>query len=207
MIKNKKVASGGLRYTGVLLVLILSALILAGRLGYFYLSDAERFPITTIKVAASYEHITHKELETILAKYLSDSFFALPVSELQAQLNALHWIDTAYVERVWPDTLKIKLVEKKPIAVWGNALMTKDGKLFNEGSVSEDLNIPHLKGPLTQQAEVLQVYEKLSKILSLYGLKASGLYLRDNQSWVLILGDGVKIYGKERVRGTIAAIL
>lgn len=202
--KRLEVDSGGLRYVGLLLVLVISALILAGRLGYLYLADAERFPITTVKVAASYEHVTHKELESVLAKHLSSSFFALPVSQLQNELNAINWIDTAYVERVWPDTLKIKLVEKKPVAVWGDALMTEDGKLFNEGAVPSDLNIPKLKGPQTQQLEVLQVYEKLSKILSSYGLNASGLNLRDNQSWVIILGSGVKIYlGKNELEARL----
>ncbi|HAU3762466.1 TPA: FtsQ-type POTRA domain-containing protein [Legionella pneumophila] len=195
-----EVNSVGLRYLTIMGLLILSALLLAGRLGYLYLADAERFPITTIKVAATYEHITHKELENVLAKYLDASFFLLSVKGLQSELNSMSWIDTAYVERVWPDTLKIKLTEKKPVAIWGDALMTRDGKLFNQGSVPSDLDIPKLKGPQSQQLEVLQVYEKLSKLLSSYGLNASGLYLRDNQSWVLLLNHSVKIYlGKKEL--------
>lgn len=186
--------SNGLRYMGLLSVLVIAAFLLAGRLGYLYLSDADRFPITTVKVAATYQHVTHKELETVLARHINSSFFALPVSQLQDELNEITWIDTVYIERVWPDTLKIKLVEKQPVAVWGDALMTVDGKLFNQGAVSADLNMPRLQGPIAQQAEVLQVYEKLSKILSSYGLNAGGLHLRANQSWVLTLSNGVKIY-------------
>ena len=200
MNKNRDVDSGNLRYICWLLILTLSAMFLACRLGYYYASDAERFPITTIKVAANYEHVTHKELEGVLAKYLSDSFFTLSVGGLQNELNEMSWIDTATVERVWPDTLKIRLVEKKPVAIWDNALMTEDGRLFNEGAVPEGLNLPKLKGPLSQQEEVLQVYENLSKILSMYGLNATGLHLRENQSWVLLLGNDIKIYlGKKEL--------
>lgn len=194
MNKNRDVGSGSLRYIFWLLILSLSAIFLACRIGYYYLSDAERFPVTTIKVAANYQHVSHKELEKILEKYLSNSFFSLPVRALQNELNEMSWIDTATVERVWPDTLKIRLVEKKPIAIWDNALMDEEGRLFNEGAVPEGFNLPHLKGPASQQAEVLQVYEKLSKILSIYSLNAKGLHLSDNQSWVLILRDGIKIY-------------
>jgi cell division protein FtsQ len=168
--------------------------VLAGRLGYWYLSDPEYFPITTIKVAASYEHVTHKELEDVLAKYVGDSFFALPARALQSELNEMTWVDRAIVERVWPDTLKIRLIEKKPVAIWGKSLMTSDGRLFSEGSDLGDLSLPKLKGPSSQQLEVLQVYEKLSKILSMYGLNATGLHLRDNQSWVLLIGSNIKIY-------------
>lgn len=200
MDKNRDVVSGNLRYICWLLVLSVSAIFLTFRLGYYYVSNAERFPVNTIKVAANYEHVTHKELENILSKYLSNSFFTFPVSELKDELNAIGWVDNAGVERIWPDTLKINIVEKKPVAIWDNALMTEDGRLFNEGAVPENLNIPRLNGPILQQMEVLQVYEKLSKILSSYGLNATGLHLRENQSWVLLLGNGTKIYlGKKEL--------
>lgn len=198
--KNKNNELNSLRYAGILSLLIISAVLLAGRLGYLYLSDPDRFPITTIKVAASYKHVSHKELETVLARHLSASFFALPVTRLQDELSAINWIDSAYVERVWPDTLKIKLVEKSPVAIWGDALMTADGKLFNQGAIPRDLSMPRLDGPIAQQSEVLQVYEKLSKILSSYGLNASGLQLSENQAWVLSLSNGTKIYlGKKEL--------
>ncbi|MFJ1268971.1 cell division protein FtsQ/DivIB [Legionella lytica] len=194
MSTNRSNESGSLRYICLLWGLILCAVILASRLGYWYLSDPEYFPITTIKVAASYEHVTHKELEDVLAKYVGDSFFALPARALQSELNEMTWVDRAIVERVWPDTLKIRLIEKKPVAIWGKSLMTSDGRLFNEGSDIGDLSLPKLKGPSSQQLEVLQVYEKLSKILSMYGVNATGLHLRDNQSWVLLIGSNIKIY-------------
>ncbi|NDA64671.1 MAG: FtsQ-type POTRA domain-containing protein [Chitinophagia bacterium] len=192
--KNNNTSATGLRYAALLSLLIVSALVLGGRLCYIFLGDAERFPINTIKVAASYQHVTHKELETVLAEYLNSSFFALPVARLQDELNNINWIDLAYVERVWPDTLKIKLVEKKPVAVWGDALITADGRLFSKGHIPEDLDIPHLYGPIEQYEEVLQVYEKLSKILSSYGLTAGGLRLSANQAWVLSLANSTKIY-------------
>lgn len=181
-------------YIGFLLFLMITAIVLVIRLGYSYLANASRFPVTTIKVAASYQHVTHKELESILAKHLEASFFSLPVTRLQNELNELNWIETAYVERVWPDTLKIKLVEKKPIAIWGESLMTGDGKLFSGGEIPSNLNLPQFKGPESSQLEVLQMYEKLSKILSSYGLTAIGLQLRENQSWVVSLTDNIQVY-------------
>ncbi len=205
MINKRENDSGSLRYVCSLWLLILSALFLVGRLGYHYwLANPSYFPITTVKVGASYEHVTHKELENILAKYANNSFFSLPANQLRQELNEISWVDTATIERVWPDTLKVKLVEKKPVAIWYNALMTEDGRVFGEGGIPKEMNLPYLKGPQSQQAEVLQVYEKLSKILSTYGLNAAGLHLRDNQSWVLLMGNGVKIYlGKKELEARL----
>lgn len=186
--------TGRLRYASFLTMLIVCAIFLAAHLFYLFVADAERFPINTVKIVASYQHITRKQLEGVLANYLNNSFFSLPVRRLYADLAALDWANQVRVERLWPDTLKITLVEKIPVATWNNALLTEDGELFNKGGATlTDSSLPHLSGPTNQQKEVLQVYEKMSKILSIYGLHAASLEWRDNQAWELTLANGVQL--------------
>ena len=190
--------AGRLRYRSLLTVLIASAMLLSGHLVYLFLSDANRFPISTVKIGASYQHITRKQLETVLSRYLQVSFFALPVNKLRNDLDALEWSDNVQIERVWPDTLKITLVEKSPVAVWNDSLMTNDGEVFHADAEQMDETLPHLSGPPMQQTDVLQIYQKLSKLLSIYGLHAASLQLRDNQAWELSLTNGIRLYlGKQ----------
>jgi len=185
--------SGRLRYASFLTVLIVVAFILAARLIYLYVADPQRFPIGTVKVVASYQHITHKQLATVLSDYLNSSFFTLSVRRLYGDLASLDWAKNVQIERIWPDTLKITLIEKIPIATWNKALITKKGEIFNEGGELTNSSLPHLSGPANQQKEVLQVYEKMSKILSTYGLHASALEWRDNHAWELTLANGVRL--------------
>ena len=187
------VETGRLRYASLLTLLIVCALVLAARLIYLFLADVQRFPISTVKVAANYQHITRKQLETVLTNYLDTSFFSLPVRRLHADLLALDWSDQVYIERIWPDTLKITLVEKEPVAVWNDAMMTVTGELFNIGKEITETNLPRLSGPAHQQIDVLQLYQKLSKLLSMYGLQAASLQLRDNQAWDLSLTNGIQL--------------
>lgn len=182
-----------LRYVSFLTALILCALLLLARMVYLFLADPQRFPIDTVKVAASYRHVTRKQIESVLTDYLNDSFIVLPVTRLQADLTALDWTDYVQIERVWPGTLKITLVENSPVAVWNEFLMTADGKLFSIGKEQADSALPRLSGPKQQQTDILQMYEKLSKLLSIYGLHASALQLRDNQAWELSLTNGVQL--------------
>ncbi len=181
------------RYASVLTVLIVCALLLTARLVYSFLADAQRFPVNTVKIAATYEHITRKQLESVLAHYLSSSFFLLPVYRLQQDLLALDWSEQVTVDRDWPDTLKITLVEKAPVAVWNDALMTSEGGVFQIGKDLSETNLPRLSGPNQQQKDVLQIYQKLSKLLTTYGLHAVSLQLRDNQAWELSLSNGVQV--------------
>ena len=183
-----------LRYAGFLTALIVCALLLSARMVYLFLADSQRFPINTVKVVANYQHITRHQLESILSGYLQDSFVMLPVSRLEADLMALDWAGQVQTERVWPDTLKIKLAEKHPVAIWNESLMTADGQLFNRGKEQIDTALPRLSGPEQQQTDILQNYEKFSKILSINGLSAAGLQLRDNQAWELSLTNGVQLY-------------
>jgi cell division protein FtsQ len=185
--------AGRVKYTGFLLFLMGCALLLAGRLVYLYLSDFNRFPISTIKIVASYEHITRKQLESVLSRYRDDSFITIPVSQLEAELGALTWASRVSIERIWPDTLKIVLKEQEPVAIWNHKLMTADGDLITPDSMLSDGALPKLGGPAEQQRDVLQEYQKLSQLLSSYGLSAASLTLHDNQAWDLGLANGVQL--------------
>jgi len=184
---------GQLRYAGALLGLVIAGLILAAHLAYVYLADPERFPVNTIKVAASYQHVSHKELETLLESYANYSFFLLPVTKLCKDLKTLAWVDEAHVERIWPDIVKVSLVEKIPIAIWNNALMSEKGDIFNPGVVARDWSLPELKGAANQMQQVLHVYQKMSKILTAYGLSIAKLTRRKNDAWELTLANGVTL--------------
>jgi cell division protein FtsQ len=186
--------TGRLRYTSLLTLLIVCALLLTARLGYLFLADANRFPISTVRIAANYQHITRKQLESVLSNYLNASFFSLSVRRLHKDLLALDWCERVYIQRIWPDTLKITLKEKSPVAVWNDVLMTADGELFNAGKEQTDASLPRLSGPKQQQIDVLQIYQKLSKLLSIYGLHAASLQLRDNQAWELSLTNGIQLH-------------
>ena len=118
----------------------------------------------------------------------------LPAGHLHNDLSDLDWAEQVYIERIWPDTLKINLIEKSPVAIWNDALMTADGRLFNRGKEQSDASLPRLGGPKHQQTDVLQIYQKLSKLLSAYGLHASALQLRENQAWELSLANGVQLH-------------
>ena len=187
------VETGRLRDTGLLTLLFAVALILAARVVYLFLADPQRFPIQTVKIVANYQHITRKQLELVLSNYLDASFFSLPVRQLQAELLTLDWSDRVYIERTWPATLKITVVEKSPVAIWNDGLMTGEGELFNVGKEQTENTLPRLSGPDYQQMDVLQIYQKLSKLLATYGLHAASLQLRDNQAWELSLTNGVQL--------------
>jgi len=43
------------------------------------------------------------------------------LADLQTKIEKLPWVRTAVVERYWPDTIKITIEEKMPLALWQNS--------------------------------------------------------------------------------------
>ena len=181
-------------------LLIFCIFALCAQLGYLYLADVHRYPVSTVKIAASFQRISRQQIESVLSVYQGSSFFSLPVEKLQKQLLQFDWADSVDVHRIWPDVLSIKLVEKEPVALWNDSLTTVDGRLFKVSSIDEDVELPKLKGPEFQKNEVLQIYQKLSKLLLTFDLYVASLQLYPNQSWDITLTNGVYLrLGKQDI--------
>ena len=191
---------GRWHYRSLFTLLIVCVLALCAQLGFIYCSDVNRFPINTVKIAASFQHITRSQLELVLSAYQTKSYFTLPVSRLQHELLAFDWAGEVHVKRIWPDVLNIKIVEKEPLAKWNSSLITAEGQLFNVGAGYDPSGLPILKGPDVQSKEVLQIYQKLSKLLETFGLNVKMLQLYENQSWDLTLTNGIYLHlGKQDI--------
>ena len=157
-------------------------------------TNPKYFPLRTIQIEASYEHITRQKFEAVLAAYSNESFFSVRTQALSDALSALEWTESVQVQRAWPDALKLTLTEKTPIAVWNNSYVSSNYTLFEQGKVKlGQFDGPYLYGPTEQATEVLQTYKKLSKLLTMYGLNAASLTLRENQAWEIMLTNGVQL--------------
>ena len=77
------------------------------------------------------------------------------------------WVEETYVERILPDTIKIKVLEKKPIAIWqnqkGNKLITVNGDVISHANVNKFKNsFPIIKGEKSKEniSTILKILEK-----------------------------------------------
>ena len=76
------------------------------------------------------------------------------------------WVEETYVERILPDTIKIKVLEKKPIAIWqnqkGNKLITVNGDVIYHANVNKFKNsFPIIKGEKSKEniSSILKILE------------------------------------------------
>jgi cell division protein FtsQ len=78
-------------------------------------SDA-RFALKTIDVGGAV-HTSRAAIDQVTKEYAGTNLFRLDISRLQRELGKLPWVGRVEIEKKLPDTLRIRLVERVPIAL------------------------------------------------------------------------------------------
>lgn len=118
-------------------------------------------PIRTIQLAGSFEQLDQGEIETMLRPYIGQGFFSLDIGHLQQSLNARPWADAVSVRRVWPDKLRIVIVEKKPVARWGDRHLLSDRAIVFAADADAFAHLPVLRADNHPPAWVLARYREI----------------------------------------------
>ncbi len=70
------------------------------------------------------EYTSRAELKSIIGLRKGNSIFSYDLENLQTRISSLPWVKSSVVERRLPDTIYVRLEERRPVALW-----QRDGKL------------------------------------------------------------------------------
>ncbi|HET8729003.1 MAG TPA: cell division protein FtsQ/DivIB [Alphaproteobacteria bacterium] len=91
------------------------------------------------------------ELLAALGVGRGDPILRFDPKAAQGSILALPWIKTATVERRLPDTIFIRLEERRPMALWQNdrrlKVIDQDGQVLTEEGLSAYADLPMIVGP------------------------------------------------------------
>jgi len=156
------------------------------------------FPITHIKIFATYEHVSQENLQATISPYIHNGFFYLNVGGMKKQLLKFPWIYAVSVQREWPDTIKINVVEQHPILQWGQkALINPEGSLFTPSPSTFPKELPIISGPDEQVSEIFVLYQKMILLLEPLDLTIRKLILHPEHHWEILLSNNTLVYLKE----------
>lgn len=162
--------------------------------GWRMINDPRQFPIASIKVQASYQHLDRQELSQIIMPFISRGMFHVNSNQLEEQLQTLPWIAKVEVHRVWPDTVIIKITEQQAIARWNDEqLLNEHGELFQPPVTSLPKDLPELQGAAGQIKNLWENYQSMNLALAPLKLKIVSLDASSRESYTLILNNGLKL--------------
>lgn len=156
-------------------------------------------PINKIKIVATFQHIEKRSLQTIISPYLSNGFFYLNVIGLKRQLLTVPWVNAVSIQREWPDTIVVGVVEQKPVARWGDrALFTPEGKMFYPEATTFPTCLPVLLGTDDQARYIFNQYRQMQLQLFPLQLFIQQIYLSPQHYWHMVLNNGIQILLNEK---------
>ena len=156
------------------------------------------FAITTITVQGDVRHNNEVTLRANVVPRLNGSFFTVDLAQARTAFENVPWVRSAMVRREFPDRLSVDLYEHEPVAYWGqeseSRLLNKQGEVFgaNFGELDNE-NLPHLSGPDSESARVLQMFNALVPVFTQMQLNMGALELTARGSWRARFKNGAQI--------------
>lgn len=159
--------------------------------GWVKLDDPRTLPIAAVKVEGQFHHLNKQQLQQAAVAYTAGGFFNVDVDAVRDAVLRLPWVNAVSVRRVWPDTLRIDVVEHLPVARWGSGgLVNSQGALFFPPAASYPAELPELQGPQGSEARVAARYRDIDKTLKPLALHVSRVSLDDRRAWRIELDNG-----------------
>ena len=93
------------------------------------------FVIKNIEVKGT-NHLNKNEVFKIISSYNKINIFSINFQKIYEEINKITWVKKGSIKIVYPNTIKVYLTEKEPIAIlqnkFGNILISKSGNLILE---------------------------------------------------------------------------
>lgn len=177
-IRRKKFTGRGWPFYRRVLVLTFTgaAVVTAAVFGTRFLLYSPVMLVNLNQIKVNGNHIVSRE--AVLQQFADDrnrSVLRIPLDERRGQLEQIPWVESASVQRILPNRIRVELTERTPVAFARNgaelALIDSHGVILDRPQ-GEDLHFPILSGvpedlPREQREKRMQIYEEFIKAVDL----------------------------------------
>lgn len=155
---------------------------------------AKYVPIRYVQVEGAFQYIDKDDIKNQLSPLIQRGYFSVDLQEIQQSVMGLPWAEKVKVQRIWPDRLKLRIYEQKPIVRWQmDSLLNIKGDIFKPRNIDRFQALPVLFSPVEQRQQMLQVMDGLRLGLMDQGLYLTEFRVSERQSWSLEMENGMII--------------
>ncbi|MCZ6723452.1 MAG: cell division protein FtsQ/DivIB [Gammaproteobacteria bacterium] len=139
---------------------LLMLLALLGGTGYLSYRDT-LLPIRTIQLSGSFQNIDQQAVQSSLQQFIGEGFFSLDINRVQKSLSDKPWTDSVSIRRVWPDRLKIVVIENKPVARWDSDHLISDKAVVFAAATGAFGHLPIVNSASDSPGQMLGLFYRL----------------------------------------------
>lgn len=156
-------------------------------------------PIKNYELVAPLEQLTNEQVHKVIKPYLGNSFWDIPLDNIQAELVRLDWAKSAQVKRKWPNKLFVSIQEQKPVARWNSdGLINGSGEVFFPQKLTQFDDYVLLQGQLENSGLILKQLIWLQKQFENLDMLIANLAFNDNVWRITVLGGPEIIVDNEQ---------
>lgn len=128
----------------------------------------DHWPIERVQVKGVTTAERQQQVSASLAGLVAGkNFFTVSLGDLRDRAERLDWVAKAEVTRQWPDSIKLQVTERVPVAVWnGKQLVSNKGVVFAAVDDYDTRDLPKLYGHLRDVSQVMSYYHSISQALA-----------------------------------------
>ena len=174
--------------------------------------DPGHFPVGKVQVVGDLRYADRGTLEAIVGSHAEAGFYGVDLQLLRESVEAVPWVRSASVRRLWPDALRVQVEEREARARWNDQeLISSDFSVFVppqyrfDGKVGGEwrayfAQLPQLVGVEGRHAALYELYRVVSRQLATLGDSVVGINEDERRSVRIVLASGVWVnLGRERV--------
>jgi cell division protein FtsQ len=151
-------------------------------------------PVRTVSMDGSFQRVSPGQIEKAVAPYAHAGFLSTDLDAVENAVEALPWVDHARVQRRWPNSLHVTVVEQTAAARWGDSgLLNTRGQLFVRSATHVPAELPRLSGPDGTESQVAQRYLSAQGRVLEAGMRIAALRLDERGAWEMDLDSGVTV--------------
>jgi len=96
-----------------------------------YKSGIFTFPIDEVKIISSEKNHNENKLDSLIRSLYGNDLLLMDIDIIQKKIMSDDQIRYAEIKKLFPSTLEIRIFHHKPIAQYGNKILTSNGSLID----------------------------------------------------------------------------
>lgn len=157
--------------------------------GFKWLWDSPYFPIKKVHFYGQLHEIDQQKLAEVAQRSINGNFFKADMNRLKQTMAQNAWVETVRVQRLWPDTVNVFVVERQAQAKWdGGGLVDAKGFVF-QGKTAKVL--PEFGGPKYMMPKLITFQAAITPLLKQQQLQLKQLNISERGAWTMVLNNGV----------------
>src|SRR3981189_1523409 len=151
-------------------------------------------PVRVISMDGSFQRVSPGQIEKAVAPFSRAGFMSADLADIQRAVETLPWVEHARIQRRWPNSLHVTVIEQTAAARWGESgLLNTRGELFVRSATHVPAELPRLSGPDGTESQVAQRYLSVQGRMLEAGMRIAALRLDDRGAWEMDLDSRVTV--------------